>query len=609
MSIAICFIIIVSIAAVIADMLKNKIDITIPISVMSIVLIIYPFGFFQKLSIGVWIVCAISVIAICYLIVKLILSIKNKNFKEFAIRLFTPGIVVYFVLWVIFTLINKWRMLSVWDEFSHWGLVVKNMFIFDSYATNLETIVIFREYPPFTAIFEYFFLRIKNYYLEGEIIIAMNVLYSSILLPVFNKIDWNKNILKILIYLPIIFVLPLCMYSNFYTTIYVDPILGIMMAYILYTYFNADDDIVKYISICVGLISLPLIKAAGSGLAIFTLLIIFVDIFIERKPYSHNKKQLKKYLIIFLIFIACFIIGKYSWDVHLEVNNTSKTWNTSIITLDNIIKLIKGQGQEYQYIVIKNFINQFIYEPININIGRLTNLHLLLIYVIYSFYMLSCYKKTDNKIYQRYKKSIFMIILCYLLYLISLIVLYIFIYTEYEAVRLASYTRYSFVFLLGMFTFNMLCIMNYILKYKTKKSEIIILLIVLCLITPYNIIKDLLINNPKNIQTTIETRKQYEGISNYINKLSEGDKVYYISCGSKGFDSHVSRYEMVSAKIEVDSRPGDYAWSLGVPRFEGDIWSIDVKPQEFADKLINNNYKYVYVYKYVYDDVDLLMYH
>ena len=54
---------------------------------------------------------------------------------------------------------------------------------------------------------------------------------------------------------------------------------------------------------------------------------------------------------------------------------------------------------------------------------------------------------------------------------------------------------------------------------------------------------------------------------------------------------------MVSAKIEVDSRPGDYAWSLGVPRFEGDIWSIDVKPQEFADKLINNNYKYVYVYK------------
>ena len=388
MSIAICFIIIVSIAAVIADMLKNKIDITIPISVMSIVLIIYPFGFFQKLSIGVWIVCAISVIAICYLIVKLILSIKNKNFKEFAIRLFTPGIVVYFVLWVIFTLINKWRMLSVWDEFSHWGLVVKNMFIFDSYATNLETIVIFREYPPFTAIFEYFFLRIKNYYLEGEIIIAMNVLYSSILLPVFNKIDWNKNILKILIYLPIIFVLPLCMYSNFYTTIYVDPILGIMMAYILYTYFNADDDIVKYISICLGLISLPLIKAAGSGLAIFTLLIIFVDIFIERKPYSHNKKQLKKYLIIFLIFIACFIIGKYSWDVHLEVNNTSKTWNTSIITLDNIIKLIKGQGQEYQYIVIKNFINQFIYEPININIGRLTNLHLLLIYVIYSFYML-----------------------------------------------------------------------------------------------------------------------------------------------------------------------------------------------------------------------------
>ena len=159
MSIAICFVIIVSIAAAIADILKKKIDITIPIAIISIVLVIYPFGFFQKLSLGVWTVCAISFSAICYLIVKLILSIKNKKFKEFIQKLLTPGIVVYLLFWLIFTFINKWRMLTGWDEFSHWGLIIKNMFIFDSYATNPQTIAWFRGYPPFTAIFEYFFLR------------------------------------------------------------------------------------------------------------------------------------------------------------------------------------------------------------------------------------------------------------------------------------------------------------------------------------------------------------------------------------------------------------------------------------------------------------------
>ena len=345
MSIAICFVIIVTIAAAIADILKNKIDTTIPIAVISIVIIIYPFGFFRNLSAGVWTVCAISFCAICYLVIKLILAIKNKNLKEFISRVFTPGIVVYILFWIIFIFINKSRVLSVWDEFSHWGLVVKNMFVFDSYATNPETNILFREYPPFVSIFEYFFLKIKNYYIEEEIIIAVNVLFVSLILPIVRNVGWNKQMLKLLIYIPIIFVLPLSMFSDFYTTIYVDPILSIMMAYILYVFFSVEDDVIKCISVCLGLMSLPLIKASGSGLAIFILIIIFVDILIKRKKYLYDKKQLKKWLIIFIIFITCFLIGKYSWDMHIKLSNITGVWNISKITFKNIILLITGKGQ------------------------------------------------------------------------------------------------------------------------------------------------------------------------------------------------------------------------------------------------------------------------
>ena len=87
------------------------------------------------------------------------------------------------------------------------------MFYFNSYGTNPETIVAFRGYPPFTAIFEYFAQKIVNSYSEGRIIIAMNLLYISMVLPIFRNIEWKKDLSKLLIYVPIIFILPLCMYT------------------------------------------------------------------------------------------------------------------------------------------------------------------------------------------------------------------------------------------------------------------------------------------------------------------------------------------------------------------------------------------------------------
>ena len=228
MSYIICFAIIIVIAAMLAEILKKKIDLTIPIAVMGIVLTIYPFGFFQKLHWGVYAVCAIAIISIFYLIYKIVKNIQDKTEKEFIKRIFTPGLLVYIIFWSISIYLNRGRVLSSWDEFSHWGLIVKNMFHFDSYGTNPETTLLFRGYPPFTAIFEYFFLQMQQTFIEWDIIIAMNILYSSLLLPIFYSIDWKKGLDKLLIYVPLLFIVPTIFNKDFYTTIYVDTILGVL---------------------------------------------------------------------------------------------------------------------------------------------------------------------------------------------------------------------------------------------------------------------------------------------------------------------------------------------------------------------------------------------
>ncbi len=46
------------------------------------------------------------------------------------------------------------RMFLQTDEFSHWGLVVKNMFKLDVLVGGADTNIIFKDYPPATGVFQ-----------------------------------------------------------------------------------------------------------------------------------------------------------------------------------------------------------------------------------------------------------------------------------------------------------------------------------------------------------------------------------------------------------------------------------------------------------------------
>ena len=596
MSIIICLAIILTIASAIAELTKEKIDKTIPIAVMGIILIIYVFGLFNVLNIGVLSVGIVAGISMGYLIYSVIWNFKKKNIKEFFRRIFTPGIIIYILFWIIFLFINKRRLLSSWDEFSHWGLIVKNMFVFNTYGTNPETMVLFRGYPPFTAVFEYFFLAIKNSICEGEIIIAMNVLYVSMVLPLLSNIEWNKNLKKSILVVPLLFVMPLLLFKDFYTTIYVDAILGIFMTYLLYIYFCEENKYIKYISMCLGLISLPLIKAAGSGLAIFAIIIVLLDIILQENKEKNSKKTKEK--IIFIItLILCFLIGKHSWSIHLKLTNMSEAWNTSKVTLENIVVLLTGNGENYYYDVIKNFITKFFKEPVELSFGSITNFQLLIVYWIYTIFIGYLLKKREEKNFRRFKNATVILSILYIIYLISLLILYIFTFSEYEATNLASYSRYSFIFANGMFAFNTCFMIKWFEKEKTSKNTIIIIILIICLMAPIKTIENLIINNETEVQVTIASRKQYADICKYASKINVGSKIFYISCGSKGIDVHISRFLLITKQYKrIVSTPFGW-WSLGTPRFSGDIWSVDVTKECFSQYLEEKQIDYVYIFK------------
>ena len=51
------------------------------------------------------------------------------NKKEIIHNIITPGMIIFGILTIVMFVFERRRMLVEWDEFSHWGSVVKSMFL------------------------------------------------------------------------------------------------------------------------------------------------------------------------------------------------------------------------------------------------------------------------------------------------------------------------------------------------------------------------------------------------------------------------------------------------------------------------------------------------
>lgn len=136
MEFIILFLIIYTNSIFISNLLKKKVEQVIPISVVGMALVIYIFGLFQRLDIGVKFLELLSILATAYNVIYLINLIKKKKIKPAMKRIITPGLLVYIGLYFIFIMINKGRVFESYDEFTHWAVIVKNMYMYNGYRNS-----------------------------------------------------------------------------------------------------------------------------------------------------------------------------------------------------------------------------------------------------------------------------------------------------------------------------------------------------------------------------------------------------------------------------------------------------------------------------------------
>lgn len=581
------FLFIISISCALGICFRRRIEETIPVSILGLILVLYILGLACGGSLlpGVYVCLACGGISFLY-VGKSIITDRDRV-KE---NCLVPGLLVYFVLFAWLWYINRNRLFSSWDEFSHWGLVVKNMDFFDWFGNHPESTVSFRGYPPATALWQYFIGKLYGVFSEEHVYQATGWLIVALCMPIASKMKW-KNTFRAFFSVSFLIAVPMIFNASYLILLYVDVILGIMLGYLLYCgFFSEKKDVFYYVNISVVLCALALTKASGVFLALVATAVIG-GYELVKAAKGRQKRDIKRVLIMLAGFLAAILIGKFSWSIYLKLTETSEAWNTSSMTFSNIFNLFLGKGEGYQYTTITNFLNALGEIDFNSYIFNMRYVSWVVL-TMALFYVLSRWVKEKSG-FQFYAWGS-MIGLA--IYTIGLMLLYVFTYSEYEAVNLASFQRYLATYFVALAYFISGVLFTEIngRDVQTVRKVTMAAVGVSLLLVPVRAIWDVTVLYKNTVNATIAQRANYRGIEPYLNEMDWNyteDRIWYISQNTTGFDYLNLSY------LAVPIKPAESGnWSLGEPYYDGDFYTIDISPEEWLERLETQN-AYVYLYK------------
>lgn len=557
MELIILIMIIITNSITITNILKKKIEYTIPITVIIMTIIVYIFGLFDNLDLGVKVVEGISIIATIYNLLIIIKSIKSKQIKEKLERIITPGLLVYVLLYILFIIINKGRVFEWYDEFNHWGLIVKNMYLYNGYGTVENSIITFNEYPPFTASFQYIMLNIKGIYVEDLILIAKDILYLSIIIPICGKINFKKDLKKLFFIVLAILILPIILYKDFFAEILVDGFLGILFGIGLFIiYKNIADKKYQKIMITLIITSLCMTKTTGIILGILLLIFYIIKIVI-------NKEKLVNILIIAIIPT----ILTSAWYIKINCSQVQNEWDFQ--------KTIQGnQNIEKNKQIIDKFIEAF-FENDEIIGSKLSMICKLLLLGAYSLYVSKKLKTEKEK--KSYKYTVIATIISIIIFAIGLLWMYLTIFTTKEAEIAASYDRYMNTIILSWLTLN-----TWIISEEEINLRVLYVFMAISIsILPNDTIYTRYIQSSQDIKrTNIERSYYYSKFKQCTKVIEEDEKVYFISQTRLNNEKvlKLCKYEMMTNNIANKS-----------PK-------VNESKEQFTQTLLKENYSYVYIF-------------
>lgn len=591
-TIALYFFLICSGSAFACAYFTYKFEQVLPITVLSSVFLLYFFGLFDKLLSGVSFVFAVM---ITLWIIAIIQYFNTPKKKDIIKRFFTPSFMIYLILFLIAVVSNYLRKVSAWDDLTQWADVVKQMCLIDKFGASREGFLLYPNYPPAMALWQYF-AQMLNHYITGTVFsewllfLAYSSMLYALLIPFTRGLAY-RNILLIAIILGTVFVLPAMFHRSQYRLLDVDPILGVLTGVGLYhAAHQTQRDVPAMVTSILLIFTLVLTKEAGIIFAIM-LCAAFV---IGASQKATAEKQLRKPSRYFIPTVGAVLIvyAWLSWRLYLHVNDAYFTFSNKIQlpVLWHVIQGTRGgyQQQVWQAFIAKPFSPVF---PIGIAEIKVSFAGIFIFLMALFVPVLILHRNNENgKYFLRVSVVGFF---STFLFLAGMGVMYMFKFTEEEAVVLASFGRYIGIPLLMLSVFLFGIITDILVIGQRWKKVILIGLVVLLTVTaPVQEAGAFVLGLNREYSNNVRAQVDQDATS-IFESLGENEyKINVVSFENDGLDFLMMRFVL---------RPNHVAgaWYIKKQLFDpADIWlDPPENPQEWVDRLIESDFDYVFIYQ------------
>ena len=143
------------------------------------------------------------------------------------------------MLLLVFTLTMGREFIHI-DEYSHWGVAAKDLYLYDKFYCIPEASTLFKDYIPGTTLFEYFFAVFGPYKSEN-VYRGLDVLLIACLTPAFkNTVKKGGSRTHIFVGWALFLILLYSNFSDVFTLLQVDAALAVMTANLLLTWFGDE---------------------------------------------------------------------------------------------------------------------------------------------------------------------------------------------------------------------------------------------------------------------------------------------------------------------------------------------------------------------------------
>ena len=588
---------------------KLKNEYVIPITCMSMGVLLFLFGTAGFLRAGVYVLLALSAASVA---ISVWICARRGAWRETAGNLFTPAAVLFVAAYLIAGFCCAGWLASLWDEFSHWATTVKAMTYINDFGTNPAAHSIFPSYPPAMSLFQYFFQVIYQLFgdpygfSEWRLLFAYQV-YAAALLAPFLSIGIAEDTSPVkraitAVFRAIVILISLSLFdlSSIFHTIYIDSFVGIAAATAFVhsiAWQEKECSVYRDLVVFLTCFTLVLSKDVGLLFAIFAVILNAVTHIRVRRsaaPDGVKPRFDRRELCFWLLSAVCIAVPKLLWKLNIQLDHATVMFSAPY-DFGVLISVFAGNDTSYRAQVFANYFSELIHG--GIRIGDLSMSYVLVLTTLLAcvFFMTMYVQKGLSMLENAQKKpsnSYFTVItVLFFVYILGLAATYMFKFSEYEALRLASMSRYIGILVACLWLFLVLSYLCAAAAMDCDAVHIIVFATLIFYCSSLSTLRSYF--STEYVHSSILSRLTYDSAAQDIrNAIGDRDaNIYFIVQGGNGSQNYIMKYELRPYQTVNMS-----SWSIGEePFYDGDIWTQIIAPEDWEASVLDG-YDYVYLF-------------